>query len=228
MNTLILDRASYSAQGSGKQTLTELDVSFESGQLYVIAGRRNSGKKTVLSLLSGLAVTTSGAVYYNGENLKNMDRDQYRSRLVGIVSRGCNLLPNAKVIDNVLLSMCVSSGLCGRIRGVNRPNREKACALLKRAGVPEEKARKRVETLSAEEIKRVDLACALACDPDILLVNDPASRQDDTGTQSMMDILLTLAHEEDKCVIVTTPSRIAADFADELWGLNAGRLTFIR
>ena len=228
MSTLILDRASCSPQGYRKQPLTELDAAFESGLLYVVVGKQGSGKKAMLALLSGIAVAAAGAVYYNGEDLKNLDRDKYRSQNVGVVSRGCNLLPGATAIDNVLLSMCVKSGLCTSLKSLSPSSRKKACKLLERVGIPKEKIRKRADTLSAEEIKRVDLACALAHEPNVLLVNDPQNSQDSNDTQSMMDILLMLAHEEKKCVIVTTSSRIVADFADELWGLNGGRLTFIR
>lgn len=63
----------------------------------------------MLSLLSGLDVATEGEVVYQGQDVSKLDRDNYRARSVGIVFQNYNLLTNMTALENVVLSMNISS-----------------------------------------------------------------------------------------------------------------------
>ena len=92
MSILKLENVCYSYDGRN-QVLDRLNYEFEKGKVYAIVGRSGAGKTTLLSLLSGLASPTSGRILFGEQDVRKIDRYQYRSRFVGVVFQQYNLLP---------------------------------------------------------------------------------------------------------------------------------------
>jgi len=69
MSMLALQNVSYKYEKSTKTIFKDVNISFEAGKVYIIVGKSGMGKSTLLSLLAGLDVATSGQITYNGENL---------------------------------------------------------------------------------------------------------------------------------------------------------------
>lgn len=196
-------------------------MEFESGKLYVIMGKSGSGKTTFLSLISGLDVCNSGDIIYNDFPLKNMDRDQYRSKEIGVIFQSYNLLTNATAIENIVISMNISQN--------KEKNKAKfAYELLDKIGIDEETANRKILKLSGGEQQRISIARALSNNPDIIIADEPTGNLDEETEKKIMDILLDLAHKENKCVILVTHSKQVSKYADELWGLNQGNLVFVK
>lgn len=107
MELLKLENLKF-AYGS-HQVLKGIDCTFEGGKIYAITGRSGAGKSTLLSLISGLVDPDEGAVYCNGENLRNKDKYEYRSRSIGVIFQSFNLLTKLTALENVVLSMDISS-----------------------------------------------------------------------------------------------------------------------
>lgn len=146
-----------------------------------------------------------------------MDRDRYRARQIGTVFQGYNLLNRASAVENIVLSMQIS--------GVkDRRKTESALAPLERVGIDGTTARRQVSNLSGGEQQRVGIARALAHDPVVIIADEPTGSLDGETRTKIMDILVDLAHNDDKCVIVVTHSKSVAKRADELWNLNWGTL----
>lgn len=72
------------------------------------------------------------------------------------------------------------------------------------------------------------IARALSHNPDIVIADEPTGNLDGETEKTIMGILRSLAHDEGKCVIVVTHSKAVSQYADELWGLNAGNLVFLK
>lgn len=221
MSVLSLKDVVYRYDGSKKEVLKHITMDFERGKLYSIIGTSGAGKSTLLSLISGLDLCTSGSILYDGEDMKTLDRDAYRAKGIGVIFQGYNLLTNATVIDNILLSIDIS--------GRKLENKkEYAYQLLERVGIDREQANRKVLKLSGGEQQRVGIARALSHDPDVIIADEPTGNLDPETEANIMDILLTLAHEKNTCVIVVTHSKGVAKYADEVYALSNGRLTFIR
>jgi len=204
-----------------KAVLHHVSANFQTGKVYVIMGKSGTGKSTLLSLLSGLDVCKDGEILYQGENLAHINRNSYRAKNIGIVFQGYNLLINATAIDNVALSMEIS--------GKRIPNiRQKAYAILQNVGIDRQMAGRKVLKLSGGEQQRIAIASAIAHDPDIVIADEPTGNLDNETEQEIMNILLELAHEQGKCVIIVTHSKEVAKYADELWGLAKGNLNFVK
>lgn len=221
MSVLTLERVSYQYPGSQKKVLKEINMEFEPGKLYVVMGKSGAGKSTLLSLISGLDLCTGGTMRYEGQDMKTLDRDNYRAKSIGVIFQGYNLLTNATALENIVLSMNISG------------SREKdksalALGLLEKVGIGQETAHRKVLKLSGGEQQRVGIARALSHNPDVVIADEPTGNLDGGTEKNIMGILQSLAHDEGKCVIVVTHSKAVSKYADELWGLNAGNLVFVK
>lgn len=218
MNILELNEVSYQYEGAKKNVISNLSYSFERGTLYAIMGKSGSGKTTLLSLISGLDLPTGGEILYNGESLRKLNRDDYRAKGIGVIFQGYNLLTNATVLENILLSMNIS---CFKALDSDRSNKQIALELLQRVGINEEKAKRKVLKLSGGEQQRVGIARALSHNPDIIIADEPTGNLDAETEQSIMEIFKDLAYNQNKCVILVTHSKSVADYADELIELHS-------
>ena len=220
-NILTMQNVSYQYEGAKKTVLKEINAEFEAGKLYVIMGKSGAGKSTILSLLSGLDTATGGSIQYEGTDLSRTDRDTYRAQDIGVVFQGYNLLLNATALENILLSMHISKS----------PEKDKktfALKLLAEIGIDEDTAKRKVLKLSGGEQQRVGIARALAHDPKVIIADEPTGNLDGDTEKSIMDIFTKLAHEQNKCVIIVTHSRQVSKYADELYGLNGGKLVLVK
>lgn len=221
MNLLSLQQVAYQYEGTSKKVLKDLDIEFEQGKVYAIMGKTGAGKTTLLSLISGLDLCTSGTISYAETDMRKIDRDKYRAKSIGVIFQSYNLLINATAVENIVLSMNIS--------GVKEPKKkEYAYALLQRVGIDRETADRKVLKLSGGEQQRVGIARALSHNPEVIIADEPTGNLDGDTEEGIMQILLSLAHDENKCVIIVTHSKTVSVYADEIWGLNGGRLVFVK
>lgn len=209
MGVLELKNLSYTYSRGQRAVLSGITLSFEAGRLYAVMGKSGSGKTTLLSLLSGLDLPTEGQILYNGRDLSQIDRDEYRARGIGVIFQGYNLLTNATALENVLLSMDISG-----VKGTGK--KQTALELLEKVGITRDKASRKVLQLSGGEQQRVGIARALAHDPDIVLADEPTGNLDSETESAIMGIFQDLAKQQHKCVIVVTHSKNVASLADEV------------
>ena len=88
--------------------LKNINYEFELGKTYAFKGKSGNGKKTLLSLISGLDKCTEGTVLYKDQDLNTLDLDHYRNTNIGIIFQSFNLLPHLTGIENIVLSMDIS------------------------------------------------------------------------------------------------------------------------
>jgi putative ABC transport system ATP-binding protein len=209
MSTLALQDVSYKYQGTAKTIFTNATMQFEAGNVYAIIGKSGEGKSTLLSLLAGLDAATGGRIEYEGENLAVINRNRYRARKAGVIFQSLNLLTNATAIENIVLSMNISG-----MAGVDKKAR--ALELLKKVGIPPEKATRKILKLSGGEQQRIAIARALAHDPALIIADEPTGNLDKDTEAKVLKIFRSLAHDEGKCVIIVTHSKKVTAIADEI------------
>lgn len=217
MSILTLENVSFKYEGAKKYVLRDVSASFEKGTLYGIVGKSGAGKSTILSLLSGMDLTSEGEIYYNSQSLRTLNRDTYRAKGIGVIFQSYNLLTNATALDNIVLAMEISGS-------VKTNKKQEALAILESVGIDEEKAKRKVLKLSGGEQQRVGIARALASKADILIADEPTGNLDNDTETEILDIFAKLAHEENKCVIIVTHSQQVAKCMDEVLSLQAGKL----
>ena len=221
MSLMKIENISYKYEGSNKNVLNNMNVEFNIGKIYAIVGKSGSGKTTLLSLISGLDLCTQGNISYNGMNLKELNRDDYRAKSIGVIFQNYNLMLNATAVENVVLSMNIS--------GNNTKNKTAyAYKLLENVGIDKETADRKILKLSGGEQQRVGIARALSHNPNIIIADEPTGNLDTETESAIMNILSGLAHEEDKCVIIVTHSKKVSAYADEIFGIADGKLVSVR
>lgn len=208
MCILKLENVAYSYEGSTGKVFDHLYYEFEEGKIYAVVGKSGSGKTTLLSLLSGLENPTEGSVSFKGKDIRMMDRYKYRSNDIGIIFQSYNLLPNLTALENVILSMDVARIPC-------KEKKKKAMELLKRVGLSEEEAGRRVLKLSGGQQQRVAIARTLSYEPEVILADEPTGNLDKQTEESIIEIFHQLS-QEGKCIIIVTHSEEVALQADRV------------
>ncbi len=109
----------------------------------------------MLSLIAGLDIPTSGEILYDGQDIAAVNRDDWRSKKIGVIFQSYNLLQNATATENVLLSMNIAGNS-------NSNSLSEAYELLSQVGINKEKANRKILKLSGGEQQRVAIARAIA------------------------------------------------------------------
>ena len=216
MCILKVDNLSYTYDNEIK-VLNNISVEFNSGVCYGIFGKSGAGKSTLLSLLAGLEASKFGHIYYKSQDLFKMNLDKYRCNEIGIIFQSYNLLPHLTAIENVILSMDISN-----LKVKDR--KKKAKSLLKKVGLSNEKMERRVLQLSGGEQQRVAIARALSYDSEIILADEPTGNLDPDMEEEIINLLVDIAHKENKCVIIISHSNLVKEKVDECFQLVNGKL----
>lgn len=197
--------------------LKDVSCSFETGKIYAIVGRSGSGKTTLLSLLAGLDLPDAGEVLYENTSTAKLDRDRYRRRDVSVVYQAFHLFPLLNALENVTYPMELS--------GVKpKEARKRAAGLLELVGLPESAGRQFPKMMSGGEQQRVAIARALASEAKVILADEPTGNLDSENSRNIIEILIRLAHEEGRCVILITHDQEIAAQTDHILHLKDGVL----
>ncbi len=223
MEIIRAEKVSYIYKTKYQTTLAvkEITYSFETGVMYAITGKSGSGKSTFLSLLAGLDLPTSGALYINGENISTIDRDKYRMNQAAVVYQAFHLFPLLTALENVMFPM--------ELKKISRKRaRKEAGNLLQKVGLSEEIFNKFPSMISGGEQQRVAIARAMASGGRILLADEPTGNLDTKNEENIIKILQKLAHEDGFVVIVVTHNEKVAKASDEILEMLDGELSEVR
>ena len=199
--------------------VADVDASFEAQSFTVVTGPSGSGKSSLLYLLGLLDPPTSGDVLINGGSTRNMGneaRARMRLERFGFVFQFHFLLPELRVIDNVMLPM----RQLGRLGAAAMCSR--ADELLASLGV-ESEALKVPGELSGGQRQRAAIARALANDPQFVLADEPTGALDSKNGAAVFSIFRRLA-DEGRTVIVVTHDETLARTAERAIHIVDGRL----
>jgi len=181
------------------RALRGVDLSIESGEMVAIVGPSGSGKSTIINMITGIDRPTAGVVTVGGERIDQMSEEQlasWRGENVGIVFQFFQLLPTLTALENAVLPLDFSH------RGSRHERFERATHDLELVGLGDKLDRLPSE-LSGGEQQRVAIARALACDP-LLIVGDEPTGNLDTRTAAEMFEVLARLNAEGKTVLYVT------------------------
>ena len=217
MSELTLQQVSYRYPGGSRYALDGISGTFSAGKLYAVIGPSGSGKSTLLSLMAGLDRPTEGSLQLNGSDYRSLNLDRCRRQEIAMIFQAFQLFPLLTVLENVCFPM--------EANGVKQKEaKAKAKELLTSVGISEEQYQRSPANLSGGEQQRVAIARALSSGAGIILADEPTGNLDTANGNQVMEILLRLAHEEGRCVIVVTHDMDIAAQADEVWRMKDGAL----
>jgi len=170
-----------------------------SGEQVALVGRSGTGKTTVLHILAGILRPDCGEVEVAGQRLDKLGeaaRDRHRGRNIGMVYQTFNLLQPFTALENVLLGALFGAGTGGDVK-------ERALSLLNRVGLGE-RMHHRPGELSVGQVQRVAICRALINDPELILMDEPLGNQDRTTGGQVLDLMLQIASDDQKTVVMVT------------------------
>lgn len=216
------------------ESVTALDavsLRIESGEQVGLVGPSGAGKTTLLRLLNRSAVAGSGECRLFGLNLSDLSPRELRATRtrVGFIPQDLRLIPNLRVIQNVLSGRIGSQSFLGATRSMLLPSRTESQAvldLLNRIGI-EEKLYERTSDLSGGQQQRVAIARALYQQPEILLADEPVASVDPTRARDTIDMLTRVSRADGLTLCVSLHNlALAREFFPRLIGLRDGRVVF--
>lgn len=199
--------------------LNQLDAHFYEEQIVAILGRSGSGKSTLLNLISGIDTADRGEICLYGDDITRLDERSLtavRRNKIGFVFQFFNLLSTLTVWENVCLPLELKR--CTRKEDFQRAER-----LLNEVGMLDRR-NDFPDRLSGGEQQRVAIARALVHEPDLILADEPTGNLDRKNGELVMRLLVDLTRQRKGNLILVTHSRDAAQYADRICSIEAGKL----
>lgn len=196
------------------KALDDVNIGLEEGKFVVILGPSGAGKSTLLNLLGGLDSPTSGTITVNGQDISKLSSDElarYRATTVGFVFQFYNLIPTLTVKENVELVKEIS------------PDAFSAEKMIEEVGLIDHLKNFPAE-LSGGEQQRVSIARALAKNPKIILCDEPTGALDSATGVLVLKLLLKMAKEYGKTIVVVTHNQNIAKMADVVIRVKNGKI----
>jgi predicted ABC-type transport system involved in lysophospholipase L1 biosynthesis ATPase subunit len=178
------------------EVLRGISLDILRGEVVFISGASGAGKTTLLYTLAGLERPESGTVEFEGRKLYNgssASQARLRNEKMGFVFQGYFLLPELTALENVSLPGMIAK----------RSTTDKARESLTAVGLGDRLQHLPAE-LSGGEQQRVAIARALVNDPPIIFADEPTGNLDSKTGDAIVDLLMNLARERSKTLLVVT------------------------
>jgi lipoprotein-releasing system ATP-binding protein len=221
MSLIVRDvRKEYPTRSGSLAVLGGVSLTLSHGEAVAVMGPSGSGKSTLLHILGTLDTPTGGSVTLDGVDpfaLKPAELAAFRNRRIGFVFQDHHLLPQASVLENVLVPTFVN-------KTANKKELEAyARELLTRVGLSDRLTHRPAE-LSGGERQRVAVARALIHKPTLLLADEPTGNLDRTNAEGIGRLLLELHKQQNAMLVVVTHSGELAKLFPRRAEMNDGKL----
>jgi len=194
----------YSTGKVDVEALRGIDLQVGKNEFISIMGPSGSGKSTLMNIMGCLDTPTSGEYYLDKEKVQTKSPNQLaeiRNQKIGFVFQNFNLLPYATAFENVEVPL-IFKGVSSKKRRII------AEELLDKVGLKDRMDHKPTE-LSGGEMQRVSIARALACEPNLILADEPTGNLDSVSGGEIVDLFENLWKQGHTIVVITHDTGIS-------------------
>ena len=218
-NLLRMEKISKSFPGV--KALDSVHFELKRGEVHAIAGENGAGKSTFMKVLTGIYKQDEGEIYYKG-NLFLPENPKHAQEMgISIIHQELNLLPDLSVANNIYISREPR-----KVRGIidDKEMNEKAMEILKVFDLDKE-----ADTLAGNlpygKQRKLEIARALATNPKLLLLDEPAAGMNPNETQELMDtIRFVQKHFDMTILLIEHDMKLVSGICEELTVLNFGHV----
>ena len=194
----------YTLGGETIYALDHVSLRVEKGEYVTIIEPSGSGKSTLMNLIGCLDTADSGTYLLNGKPIRKYREKQLaevRSKQIGFIFQGFNLLPKLSALENVELPMIYQG-----VRATERKKR--AVAALERVGLGG-RMKHRPNQLSGGQQQRCAIARAIAVNPSLILADEPTGNLDQKTGREILNIFDELHQAGNTIVLITHDPKVA-------------------
>lgn len=215
----------------GLRAVDDLNLKIEKGQLYGLIGPNGAGKTTVFNMLTGVYKPTDGSIFLDGENITGKKSIEINKHGIARTFQNIRLFHQQSVLDNVKIGLHNEkpySTLSGILRlpvyyKVEKEMNERAMELLEVFDLQNE-AEVLASNLPYGKQRKLEIARALATNPKLLLLDEPAAGMNPNETAELMDTISFVRDKFDMTILlIEHDMKLVSGICEELMVLNFGQ-----
>lgn len=227
---MILEADLLSITFGGVRAIDGVSIAVESGQVFSIIGPNGSGKTTLFNLVSGIYVPNDGSVRLASETVTGLAPDQLARRGLSRTFQNLQIFSRMSVLENVMVGRHrhERTGVLAdllhwpSVARQNQTTREAARVALARVGLVDA-ADRLAGSLDYGALKRLEIARALASEPTVLLLDEPAAGCNPVETQEIDHVIRSIVKGGITVVLVEHDMRLVMSISDRVHVLASGR-----
>ncbi|RZJ84483.1 MAG: ABC transporter ATP-binding protein [Massilia sp.] len=213
----------------GLTAVHDVSISFEKNKINAIIGPNGAGKTTFFNLISGAIPPTSGKIVFDGQDVTGLRADQVAQLGISRTFQTTTLFDRASVLDNLIVGhrLRTKSGLMDVLLGTKRLKEEERICRIKAQEALDfvglsHVAHRIAADISQEERKRVAFALALATEPKMLLLDEPAGGVNPEETIGIAELIQKLVKHGMTVCLIEHKMDMIMNLADKIMVLNYG------
>ncbi len=214
----------------GVTAVADLSFTVRAGEIKAVIGPNGAGKSTLFNMIAGVTRPSAGQIQYDGERIDQLPTFQRARRGIARTFQNLQIFRDMSVLENVMVGRHMRSvaGVAQAIlhgpalRAEERAIAASAMDLLDRFGLAD-RAQSRAGALSFGQLKVLELTRALACEPRLLLLDEPAAGLPHADADRMGEIISGLNREGMTVLLVEHNMRMVMSLAHDILVLSNGR-----
>lgn len=214
----------------GVQALADVDFNIDHGEIYGLIGPNGAGKTSLFNVLTGIYAPDGGEFVFDGLPLTGLKPHEVAGRGIARTFQNIRLFANLSALENVMIGRHVrtKAGVWGAIvrdrstRAEERAIEKRAYELLEYVGV-HRRANDLAKHLAYGDQRRLEIARALATEPKLLALDEPAAGMNATETESLKALLEDIRHDGTTILLIEHDMKLVMNVCDRVLVLDYGR-----
>lgn len=227
---MVLKIKNISKNFGGIAALTDVSFSVEKGEIFGLIGPNGAGKTTMFNMITNLFPPSSGEITFAGDKITGIKPHLITEKGICRTFQNIRLFPQMTALENVMVGghSRIKSGVFSSVfrtkaqRNEELRLREIAEELLDLVGLTEE-MENAAENLAYGQQRRLEIARALASNPQLLLLDEPAAGMNETETDSLFDLIKKVQAKGITVLIIEHDMPLVMRLCDRIMVLNFGK-----
>ena len=230
MSEKLLEITGVCKHFGGIAALTDVSLTIESGEIYALIGPNGAGKTSLFNVITGIYTANSGSISLNGHRVSGKSPHEMAKAGVARTFQNIRLFSSMTALENVMVGRhCrTSAGVIGAIFRHSKAKAEEqaiinhAHELLNYVGISQH-AHRLAKNLSYGDQRRLEIARALATEPKLLVLDEPAAGMNHTETNSLETLFRTIRTDGVTLLLIEHDVKLIMGLCDRIAVLNFGK-----